>query len=100
MATRAHYEAARSLSFAPCGIASNARFHRRSHSCGGKRLSMRVRDVVGKVVPYGQKDVSWFNRTVRDRSGVTFSAHACRYTLGFNYMARGGNRRAPGAHGP
>ncbi len=43
-------------------------------------------------MPLEPKDVSWFNRAVRVRSGVEgFSAHRCRHSFGFNYMAAGGN---------
>ncbi len=51
---------------------------------------LRVR--VGKLVSFEAKDVSWFNRAVRTRSEVEgFSAHRCRHSFGFNYMAGGGN---------
>ena len=57
-------------------------------------------------MPFESKDNSSFNLAVRLRSGVAaFSAHACRHSFGFNYMARGGNllaliRRAPIHHRP
>ena len=53
-------------------------------------VELRVR--VGKLVNFEAKDVSWFNRAVRTRSGVEgFSAHRCRHSFGFNYMSCGGN---------
>lgn len=55
-------------------------------------LLAELRTRVGKLVPFGSKDNSWVNRAVRDHSGVeAFSAHRCRHSFGFNYMAAGGN---------
>jgi len=55
-------------------------------------LVAEIKGHVGRLVPFEAKDNSWFNRAVRDHTGVTaFSAHALRHAFGFNYMARGGN---------
>lgn len=55
-------------------------------------LFAELKGRVGKLVPFEAKDDPAFNRSVRLRSDVQeFSAHACRHSFGFNYMAAGGN---------
>jgi integrase len=55
-------------------------------------LLVELRSHVGKIASFEPKDVSWVNRAIRDRSGVSgFSAHRCRHTFAYRWLEAGGN---------
>jgi len=55
-------------------------------------LVAEIKQHVGKLVSFERKDNSWFTRAVRAKSGVAaFTAHGCRHSFAFTYMAHGGN---------
>jgi integrase len=55
-------------------------------------LVAEIKQHVGKLVRFELGDNTWFTRAVRAKSGVgAFTAHGCRHSYAFNYMAHGGN---------